>query len=215
MKDCCKPYLHYLCQCLSLHWQAGEGWDFYHLGNGGTRYPLCLWVGHFCWVHTGRGQVERAYWGPYVILSESDDKTLPVDRWPNAEVFQCKDQECACNAVDLNCKCHEEMFDGKVVGCCELVMQEQLHTNKERRKGGHRGCLWQHQPREYIYISWWWVWETSILALEVENPSNELNAASLILPVTDSWPVMLRSNGLKRQLVQYVVFGKNKLKCEC
>ena len=34
-----------------------------------------------------------------------------------------------------------------------------------------------------------------------------------------SWMIkrlqMLRSNGLKRRLVQYVVFGKNKLKCEC
>ena len=28
-------------------------------------------------------------------------------------------------------------------------------------------------------------------------------------------PNVLRSNGLKRRLVQYVVFGKNKLKCEC
>ena len=26
---------------------------------------------------------------------------------------------------------------------------------------------------------------------------------------------VLRSNGLKRRLVQYVVFGKNKLKCKC
>ena len=42
-----------------------------------------------------------------------------------------------------------------------------------------------------------------------------LGAPDFFAALVDDCVLVLRSNGLKRRLVQYVVFGKNKLKCEC
>ena len=63
-----------------------------------------------------------------MILSESEDKTLPVER------------RCLM------------AIDGKVVVCRASVTQEQLHANNERGKMGRR-CLSTRPDREYINAS--------------------------------------------------------------
>ena len=139
-KNVCMPYLRYLCQCRSLHPQAhpqaGEGWYVCCLGNGRTWCPLHLWVGHFRQVHTGRVLVEKAYRRTSVILSESEDKTVPVEPWPHANVF--------CAKVRTWPQCHRSQWDvpipqmdvwwqgGAAVVCHELVTQEQFKRGEDR-----------------------------------------------------------------------------------
>ena len=79
------------------------------------------------------------------------------------------------------------------------------------RSEGEKGAKWRNGSTSRHGCLALAADRTCCLSLLLRGKGDVLRANGLVGGVSS----VLRSNGLKRRLVQYVVFGKNKLKCEC